>query len=41
MGPEGDWVVSVGGERRWGECRRLNMVQILGKHVCKWKNETC
>jgi hypothetical protein len=22
-------------------CRRVNMVQILYTHVCKWKNETC
>jgi hypothetical protein len=22
-------------------CRRVNIVQILGTHVCKWKNETC
>jgi hypothetical protein len=22
-------------------CRRVNMVQILCTHVCKWKNETC
>jgi hypothetical protein len=22
-------------------CRRVNMVQILCIHVCKWKNETC
>jgi hypothetical protein len=21
-------------------CRRVNVVQILCKHVCKWKNET-
>jgi hypothetical protein len=21
-------------------CRRVNMVQILCTHVCKWKNET-
>jgi hypothetical protein len=23
------------------ECGRVNMVQILCTHVCKWKNETC
>jgi hypothetical protein len=22
-------------------CRRVNMVEILCTHVCKWKNETC
>jgi hypothetical protein len=22
-------------------CRRVNMVQILCTHVCKWKNDTC
>jgi hypothetical protein len=22
-------------------CRRVNMVQILCGHVCKWKNGTC
>jgi hypothetical protein len=22
-------------------CRKVNMVQILCTHVCKWKNETC
>jgi hypothetical protein len=21
-------------------CKRVNMVGILGTHVCKWKNET-
>jgi hypothetical protein len=30
--------VEVG--RRWKVCRRVNMVQILCTHVCKWKNET-
>jgi hypothetical protein len=23
------------------ECRRVNMVQILCTHKCKWENETC
>jgi hypothetical protein len=22
-------------------CRKVNIVQILCTHVCKWKNETC
>jgi hypothetical protein len=22
-------------------CRRVNMVQILHIHVCKWKTDTC
>jgi hypothetical protein len=22
-------------------CRRVNVVQILCTHVCKWKNDTC
>jgi hypothetical protein len=22
-------------------CRKVNMVQILCIHICKWKNETC
>jgi hypothetical protein len=22
------------------ECRRVNIVQVLCMHVCKWKNET-
>jgi hypothetical protein len=23
------------------ECGRVNMMQILCAHVCKWKNDTC
>jgi hypothetical protein len=35
-------LVPVGrGEDVGKGCRRVNMVQILCAHVCKWKNETC
>jgi hypothetical protein len=33
--------VPVGGGGVGKGCRRVNMVQILCTHVCKWKNETC
>jgi hypothetical protein len=23
------------------DCKRVNMVQILCTHACKWKNDTC
>jgi hypothetical protein len=29
------------GEDLGKECRRVNMVQILCKRLCKWKNENC
>jgi hypothetical protein len=30
----------LGGGRRWGKgCKRVNIVQILCTHICKWKNE--
>jgi hypothetical protein len=33
------------GGRGWNQCKegggRVNIVQILCAHVCKWKNETC
>jgi hypothetical protein len=35
-------VLSVGGGRKWEKgYGRVNMVQILCTHVCKWKNDTC
>jgi hypothetical protein len=34
-------LVAVGGEDVRKVCRRVNKVQILCIHVCKWKNETC
>jgi hypothetical protein len=33
-------LVPVGGGGREEGDRRVNMVQILCVHVCKWKNET-
>jgi hypothetical protein len=30
-----------GGEEMRKGCRRVNIVQILCTHVCKWKNDTC
>jgi hypothetical protein len=42
-----EWVLSegslpaVGVEDMGKGCGRVNMVQILCTHVCKWKNETC
>jgi hypothetical protein len=35
------WGVGTGrrGEKVRRGCRRVNMVQILCTHVCKWKNE--
>jgi hypothetical protein len=36
------WVGTSGREEKVGKgCGRLNVVQILYTHVCKWKNETC
>jgi hypothetical protein len=32
--------ISIGEDIRKG-CTRVNMVEILFTHVCKWKNETC
>jgi hypothetical protein len=29
------------GEEKQKECRRVNIVQVLCTHVCKWKNDTC
>jgi hypothetical protein len=29
------------GEEVGKGCGRVNIVQILCTHVCKWKNETC
>jgi hypothetical protein len=37
------WGIGTSGRReevRKG-CGRMNMVQILCTHVCKWENETC
>jgi hypothetical protein len=36
----GEGLVPVGGGGGKG-CGRVNIVQILCVHVCKWKNETC
>jgi hypothetical protein len=38
--PLGGWVLVWGGEdiRKTGQ--RVNMVEIVYAHVCKWKNET-
>jgi hypothetical protein len=33
------WGFGTSGRGRM--CRRMNMVQILCSHVCKWKNDTC
>jgi hypothetical protein len=37
--------VGVGTSGRWEDvgkgCGRVNTVQILCTHVCKWKNDTC
>jgi hypothetical protein len=33
--------ISGKGENVEKACGRLNMVQTLCTHVCKWKNETC
>jgi hypothetical protein len=35
-----------GGCQKEGEevekgCRKVNMMQILHTHICKWKNDTC
>jgi hypothetical protein len=37
------WGVGTGvrGEDVGKEYRRVNMMQTLCTHVCKWKNETC
>jgi hypothetical protein len=35
------WEVDTSGREDGGKgCRRMNMVQILCTHVCKWKNDT-
>jgi hypothetical protein len=34
-------LVPVGEGRIRKRYRRVNMVEILCTHVCKWKNETC
>jgi hypothetical protein len=40
-----DPILGIGTNRRWEdvgkEHRRVNIVQILGTHGCKWKSETC
>jgi hypothetical protein len=35
-------LVPMGGGRMWGEGvgRRMNIIQILCTHVCKWKSKT-
>jgi hypothetical protein len=35
-----NWRIREGDDIRKG-CSRVNMVQILNTHVCKWENETC
>jgi hypothetical protein len=37
------WGVGTSGRREdvGRGCRRVNMVEILCTHVCKWKNEIC
>jgi hypothetical protein len=39
----GDWGVGTSGtgDEEGKGCKRVNMVQILCTHVCKWKNDTC
>jgi hypothetical protein len=37
----GSGLVPVGGEDVEEGCKRLNIVQVLCTHVCKWKNYTC
>jgi hypothetical protein len=34
------WQVPVGGEDVEKGCSRVDMVQILCTHICKWKNDT-
>jgi hypothetical protein len=29
------------GREVWKGCRRVDIVQILCTHVCKWKNDSC
>jgi hypothetical protein len=29
------------GEDIWKECMRVNMVEIIGTHIWKWRNEVC
>jgi hypothetical protein len=31
----------VGGGEEGNKCERVNIVQILYTHICKWKNDTC
>jgi hypothetical protein len=40
-GPVCGLVLVGGGEDIRKGCRRVNVVEILCTHVCKWKNETC
>jgi hypothetical protein len=35
------WLVPVVGEDVRSGSRRVNIVQILCTHICKWRNETC
>jgi hypothetical protein len=40
-GPVWEAGTSVMGQVIRKEYRRVNMIEILYVHVCKWKNETC
>jgi hypothetical protein len=41
-GPAWEAVGNSGRQEEVGKgCRKVNMVQILCIHGCKWKNETC
>jgi hypothetical protein len=37
---EGGFGTSGSGEEVGKGCKRVNMMQILCTHVCKWKNDT-
>jgi hypothetical protein len=42
IGPVGGGIGTTGSGEDVGKgCRRVNMVQILCVHICKWKNDAC
>jgi hypothetical protein len=41
IGPVWGLATNGRGENVGKGYRRVNMVQILCTHICKWKNETC
>jgi hypothetical protein len=40
IGPVWELAPVGGGEDIRKACRRLNVLEVLHTHVCKWKNET-